>query len=147
MKKAALLFIAALIITASIDFIWPFTTERADGDEFEHDLNTAEMLTYQDPDFGFTVRYPSFFALQPDSMPFATITSRSKAVWTHWRRCFMQQAINSATTTSSSAAHNTKTAVAWKTTAIIRDLSVEANYGLCIRWFIQTVITTTSAGS
>jgi hypothetical protein len=33
MKKAALLFIAALIITASIDLIWPFTTERADGDE------------------------------------------------------------------------------------------------------------------
>lgn len=68
MKKAALLFIAALIITASIDFIWPFTTERADGDEFEQDLNTAEMLTYQDPDLGFTVRYPSFFALQPDSL-------------------------------------------------------------------------------
>ena len=68
MKKAALLFIAALIITASIDFIWPFTTERADGDVFEQGLNTAEMLTYQDPDLGFTVRYPSFFALQPDSL-------------------------------------------------------------------------------
>ena len=68
MKKAVLLFIAALIITASIDFIWPFTTERADGDVFEQGLNTAEMLTYQDPDLGFTVRYPSFFALQPDSL-------------------------------------------------------------------------------
>ena len=68
MKKAALLFIAALIITASIDFIWPFTTERADEDAFEQDLNIAEMLTYQDPDLGFTVRYPSFFAVQPDSL-------------------------------------------------------------------------------
>ena len=25
------------------------------------------MLTYQDSDLGFTVRYPSFFAVQPDS--------------------------------------------------------------------------------
>ena len=35
MKKTALLFIAALVILASIDFIWPFTSERKDGDVFE----------------------------------------------------------------------------------------------------------------
>jgi hypothetical protein len=68
MKKTALLFVAALIIMTSIDFIWPFTTERTDGDVFEQSLNTAEMLTYQDPDLGFTVKYPSFFTLQPDSL-------------------------------------------------------------------------------
>ena len=68
MKKTALLFIALLVILASIDFIWPFTTERTDGDVFEQGLNTAEMQTYQDPDLGFTVRYPSFFAVQPDSL-------------------------------------------------------------------------------
>ena len=68
MKKTALLFIAVLVILASIDFIWPFTTERTDGDVFEQGLNTAEMQTYQDPDLGFTVRYPSFFAVQPDSL-------------------------------------------------------------------------------
>ena len=68
MKKAALLFVVALVILASIDFIWPFTTERTDGDVFGQGLNTAEMLTYQDPDLGFTVRYPSFFAVQPDSL-------------------------------------------------------------------------------
>ena len=68
MKKTALLFIALLVILASIDFIRPFTTERTDGDVFEQGLNTAEMQTYQDPDLGFTVRYPSFFAVQPDSL-------------------------------------------------------------------------------
>ena len=61
MKKTALLFIALLVILASIDFIWPFTTERTDGDVFEQGLNTAEMQTYQDPDLGFTV-------VQPDSL-------------------------------------------------------------------------------
>ena len=68
MKKTALLFVATLVILASIDFIWPFTTERTDGDVFGQGLNTAEMQTYQDPDLGFTVRYPSFFAVQPDSL-------------------------------------------------------------------------------
>ena len=68
MKKTALLFVAALVIMANIDFIWPFTTERTDGDVFGQGLNTAVMLTYQDPDIGFTVRYPSFFAVQPDSL-------------------------------------------------------------------------------
>ena len=68
MKKTALLFIAALVIMANIDFIWPFTSERKDGDVFEQGLNTAEMQTYQDPDLGFMVRYPSFFAIQPDSL-------------------------------------------------------------------------------
>ncbi len=68
MKKTALLFIAVLVILASIDFIWPFTKERTDGDVFGQGLNTAEMQTYQDPDLGFTVRYPSFFAVQPDSL-------------------------------------------------------------------------------
>ena len=68
MKKTALLFIAVLVILASIDFIWPFTTERTDGDVFGQGLNTAEMQTYQDSDLGFTVRYPSFFAVQPDSL-------------------------------------------------------------------------------
>ena len=68
MKKTALLFIALLVILASIDFIWPFTTERTDEYVFEQGLNTAEMQTYQDPDLGFTVRYPSFFAVQPDSL-------------------------------------------------------------------------------
>lgn len=68
MKKTALIFVATLVILASIDFIWPFTTERTDGDVFEQGLNTAEMQTYQDSDLGFTVRYPSFFAVQPDSL-------------------------------------------------------------------------------
>ena len=68
MKKTALLFIAALVIMANIDFIWPFTSERKDGDVFEQGLNTAEMQIYQDPDLGFMVRYPSFFAIQPDSL-------------------------------------------------------------------------------
>lgn len=112
MKKTALLFIVLLVILASIDFIWPFTTERTDGDVFEQGLNTAEMQTYQDPDLGFTVRYPSFFAVQPDSldehtgtsdsvmitsgqpscsnvMPCATMASRSKTGWTRLHRCFM----------------------------------------------------------
>ena len=62
MKKTALLFIAALVIMANIDFIWPFTSERKDGDVFEQGLNTAEMQIYQDPDLGFMVRYPSFDA-------------------------------------------------------------------------------------
>ena len=107
MKKTALLFIAVLVILASIDFIWPFTTERTDGDVFEQGLNTAEMQTYQDPDLGFTVRYPSFFAVQPDSLDEhtghvrfsydnewatvvlkcyarATMASRSKTGWTRW---------------------------------------------------------------
>lgn len=68
MKKTALLFIAALVIMVNIDFIWPFTSERKDGDVFEQGLNTAEMQIYQDPDLGFMVRYPSFFAIQPDSL-------------------------------------------------------------------------------
>ena len=68
MKKTALLFIAAFVIMASIDVIWPFSTERSDGDVFEQSLNNAEMLTYQDSDWGFTVRYPSYFVVQPDSL-------------------------------------------------------------------------------
>ena len=68
MKNTALLFVVALVIMASIDFIWPFTKKRSDGDVFEQGLNTAEMLTYEDPDLGFMVRYPSFFAIQPDSL-------------------------------------------------------------------------------
>jgi hypothetical protein len=68
MKNTALLFVAAIAIMTSIDFIWPFTTKMTDGDVFEQGLNTAEMLTYQDPDLGFTVRYPSFFIVQPDSL-------------------------------------------------------------------------------
>ena len=49
MKKTALLFIAVLVILASIDFIWPFTTERTDGDVFGQGLNTVEMQTYLRP--------------------------------------------------------------------------------------------------
>ena len=131
MKKTALLFIALLGILASIDFIWPFTTERTDGDVFGQGLNTAEMQTYQDPDLGFTVRYPSFFAVQPDSLDeytghvrfsydneWATVVLECyalrnygqslKAGWTRWHKCFMRQTASSVAITSSSLAHSTK---------------------------------------
>ena len=68
MRKAALLFIIVLAILTISEFTWPFSKERSDEDLFEELLNTSEMLTYQDPDFGFRVRYPSFFNIQPDSL-------------------------------------------------------------------------------
>lgn len=53
---------------ASIDFICSFGNERTDEELFAQKLDEATMLTYQDPDFGFTVRYPSFFIEQPDTL-------------------------------------------------------------------------------
>ncbi len=68
MRKATYIIIAIIVLMASIDFICSFGNERTDEELFARKLDEATMLTYQDPDFGFTVRYPSFFIEQPDSL-------------------------------------------------------------------------------
>ena len=68
MRKTIYIIIAVLVLMVNIDFICPFDNERTDVELFARKLNEATMLTYQDPDFGFTVRYPSFFIEQPDSL-------------------------------------------------------------------------------
>lgn len=68
MRKAAYIIIAIIVLMASIDFICSFGNEKTDEELFARKLNESKMLTYHDPDFGFTVRYPSFFIEQPDSL-------------------------------------------------------------------------------
>lgn len=68
MKRTALLFVIGIVVLTTIGFICPFSTKRTGGAKLEFGLNSARMLTYQDPDLGFIVRYPSFFTMQPDSL-------------------------------------------------------------------------------
>lgn len=68
MRKAIYIIIAAIVITASIELVCPFSDEKTYEEIFGRTLNEATMNVYQDPDFGFTVRYPSFFIKQPDSL-------------------------------------------------------------------------------
>ena len=145
MKNTALLFVAAIAIMTSIDFIWPFTTKRTDGDVFEQGLNTAEMLTYQDPDLGFTVRYPSFFIVQPDSLDEYTghVRLSYDNEWaTIVLECYALRNNGLSLKNGMDSLAQVLHAI-----AIIRVLSIGVNSGLSIRWFFQTAITTTSAGS
>ena len=69
MRKAIFTFIALIVVAASIDWIRSCQRERSDSELLKRELTFANMYEYHDKDFGFVIRYPSFFDDEPDSSP------------------------------------------------------------------------------
>ena len=68
MRKTIFLIIAIIIVTTGLDWTDSCTKLQTDKDLFGQSLTYAEMYRYEDPDYGFVIRYPSFFVHQPDSL-------------------------------------------------------------------------------
>ncbi len=67
-RKLIVLIILSIILSVSIGFVNTSCKIKPQEELFGDELAIAPMKTYQDKDFGFTVRYPSFFIKQPDSL-------------------------------------------------------------------------------
>ena len=92
MRKAIFIFIAIVLVAASIDWIRSCSGLKSHKEVFGRELTYADMYEYKDADYDYVVRVPSFFTAQP----------------------------NLAAIISSSLVRSTKTAVLSKATAIIR---------------------------
>ena len=68
MRKAIFLFIAIVIVTASIDWIRSCSGLKSHKEVFGRELTYADMYEYKDADYDYVVRVPSFFTAQPDSL-------------------------------------------------------------------------------
>lgn len=68
MRKAIFIFITMIVLAACIDWIHSCAKEKSDKEQFCRLLTFAHMYEYKDPDYGFAIRYPSFFSEQPDSL-------------------------------------------------------------------------------
>ena len=104
MRKAIFIFIAIVLVAASIDWIRSCSGLKSHKEVFGRELTYADMYEYKDADYDYVVRVPSFFTAQPDSLQDEKGRMRS----------------NLAAIISSSLVRSTKTAVLSKATAIIR---------------------------
>lgn len=68
MRKAIFIFIAIIVLAACVDWIRSCAKEKTDMEQFGRHLTFADMYEYKDPNYGFVIRYPSFFTEQPDSL-------------------------------------------------------------------------------
>ena len=68
MRKTIFLIIAITVVTTALNWTDSCTELKTDTELFEENLTYADMYAYKDPDYGFVVRYPSFFVHQPDSL-------------------------------------------------------------------------------
>ena len=70
MRKAIFIFIAIVLVAASIDWIRSCSGLKSHKEVFGRELTYAEMYEYKDADYDYVVRVPSFFTAQADSLQF-----------------------------------------------------------------------------
>ncbi len=68
MRKAIFIFIAIILMAASIDWIRSCAELKSHKEVFGRYLTYADMYEYKDKDYDYVVRVPSFFTAQPDSL-------------------------------------------------------------------------------
>ena len=68
MRKAIFIFIAIILMTANIDWLRSCGDLKSPKEVFGQQLTYADMYEYKDADYGYVVRVPSFFSVQPDSL-------------------------------------------------------------------------------
>ena len=68
MRKAIFIFIAIILMTANIDWLRSCGDLKSPKEVFGQQLTYADMYEYKDTDYGYVVRVPSFFSVQPDSL-------------------------------------------------------------------------------
>ena len=68
MRKAIFIFIAIILMTANIDWLRSCGDLKSPKEVFGRQLTYADMYEYKDADYGYVVRVPSFFSVQPDSL-------------------------------------------------------------------------------
>ena len=68
MRKAIFIFIAIIIMVANIDWLRSCGDLKSPKEVFGQQLTYADMYEYKDTDYGYVVRVPSFFSVQPDSL-------------------------------------------------------------------------------
>ena len=68
MRKAVFIFIAIILVAASIDWIRSCNGLKSHKEVFGRELTYADMYEYKDADYDYVVRVPSFFTAQPDSL-------------------------------------------------------------------------------
>ncbi len=68
MRRLLILFVFFILAAFLVDTLCPGIDDRPPEARFEEHLNRAHLLTYNNNDFDFSVQYPSFFTVQPDSL-------------------------------------------------------------------------------
>ena len=68
MRKAIFIFIAIILMVANIDWLRSCGDLKSPKEVFSQQLTYADMYEYKDTDYGYVVRVPSFFSVQPDSL-------------------------------------------------------------------------------
>lgn len=68
MRKVIFLFLAVIAVAVWLGWMRGCNNDKSDTEMFRRKLTYAEMYEYKDPDFGYAIRYPSFFEEQPDSL-------------------------------------------------------------------------------
>ena len=64
MRKAIFIFIAIVLVAASIDWIRSCSGLKSHKEVFGRELTYADMYEYKDADYDYVVRVPSFFTAQ-----------------------------------------------------------------------------------
>lgn len=68
MRKAIFIFIAIILVAANIDWLRSCGDLKSPKEVFGQQLTYADMYEYKNTDYGYVVRVPSFFSVQPDSL-------------------------------------------------------------------------------
>ena len=68
MRKTIFIFIAAIVVCVCVGWIRSCGDASTDKEQFARRLTHATMYEFEDEDFGYVIRYPSFFSGQPDSL-------------------------------------------------------------------------------
>ena len=68
MRKTIFVFIALVAAGVCIGLVRSCGSDETVRERFARQLTYAQMFEHQDQDFGYTLRYPSFFTAQPDSL-------------------------------------------------------------------------------
>ncbi len=68
MRKAIFIFIAIILVAASIDWIRSCNGLKSHKEVFGREITYADMFEYKDTDYDYVVRVPSFFTAQADSL-------------------------------------------------------------------------------
>ena len=64
MRKAIFIFIAIILVAASIDWIRSCNGLKSHKEVFGREITYADMFEYKDTDYDYVVRVPSFFTAQ-----------------------------------------------------------------------------------
>jgi hypothetical protein len=88
MRKSFIAIIILILCVAGIDIILP-RNDRPFADQLKEAINTCELTTYTDDDFGFAAEYPQFFT-QEDQTDDEYVGHARFSYWDHWMRIVME---------------------------------------------------------